>query len=288
MRGVLTSLTLSSILALGLLAAMPTRAQDQAPGPGMRSEDGSAGDGGTGQGPSIIDPDTLPGVPFPNEDAPSDPTGPDGAPLPDTPPMVVPPPDGGDDEDQVPEAFGGAPLPDDPTAAQPDPPEKADETPDERLDRLFAELKKAAGHEKAAPIAVRIQRQWARSGSATVDLLMQRAADSMTKTDNAAAIDMLDQALVLDPNYAEAWNRRATLNFTMDQWGKSLADIEQTLLHEPRHWGAMMGLGMILEQTGHKDKAFQTYMQVLDVYPALDSAQKAAARLADELTGPEI
>ena len=117
---------------------------------------------------------------------------------------------------------------------------------------------------------------------------MQRAADSMTKKDNAAAMDVLDQAIVLDPDYAEAWNRRATLNFTMDQWGKSLADIEQTLRREPRHWGAMMGLAMILEQTGHKEKALATYMKVLDVYPALDSAQKAAGRLADELTGPEI
>ena len=279
MRGVLTSLTLSSILLLGLSGAMPVLAQEPLP---------DAGSGSGGAGPSIIDPDTLPGLPLPNEDPRPDPTRPDGAPLPDTPPMVVPPPDGGGQRDQAPEAFGGASLSDDPSAEQPDPTEKADETPAARLDRLFAELKKAASHPLAAPIAARIQRQWAKSGSATVDLLMQRAADSMTKKDNAAAMDVLDQAIVLDPDYAEAWNRRATLNFTMDQWGKSLADIEQTLRREPRHWGAMMGLAMILEQTGHKDKALATYMKVLDVYPALDSAQKAAGRLADELTGPEI
>ena len=202
--------------------------------------------------------------------------------------MVVPPPDRGDESDQAPEAFSGPPLPDDPSMTQPDPTERADEARAERLERLFAELKKAVTHQEAAPIAARIQRQWARSGSATIDLLMQRAADSMTKKDNAAAMDVLDQTIVLDPDYAEAWNRRATLNFTMDQWGKSLADIEQTLRREPRHWGALMGLAMILEQTGHKDKALATYMKVLDVYPALDSAQKSAGRLADELTGPEI
>lgn len=288
MRGILTSL--AWFLMVGLLAATPIRAQDRTPDdrPDDRPDGGITGDGGSVQGPSIIDPDTLPGVPFPNEDAPSDSTRPDGRPLPDTPPMVVPPPDGGGEREPAPEAFGGAPLSDDPAMAQPDPTEKADETPAARLDRLFAELKKAASHPDAAPIAARIQRQWANSGSATVDLLMQRAADSMTNKDGAAAMDVLDQAIVLDPDYAEAWNRRATLNFTMNQWGKSLADIEQTLLREPRHWGAMMGLGMILEQTGHKDEAFETYMQVLNVYPSLDSAQKAAGRLADELTGPEI
>ena len=284
MRGFLTSFALACFFAFGLAGSgSPARAQDRG-SPGLVEPDPN-GD----RSPSIIDPDTLPGVPFPNEDTPSDPTRPDGVPLPETPPMVVPPPDGGrSGDDPAPEAFGAPPSADDPNAAPPDPTEKADETPAQRLDRMFAELKKAATHQEAATIAARIQRQWAKSGSATVDLLMQRAADSMARKDSVAAMDVLDQAIVLDPAFAEAWNRRATLNFTIDQWGKSLADIEQTLLREPRHWGAMMGLGMILEQTGHKDKALETYMQVLGVYPALDSAQKAAGRLADELTGPEI
>ncbi|WP_268881276.1 tetratricopeptide repeat protein [Jiella pelagia] len=117
---------------------------------------------------------------------------------------------------------------------------------------------------------------------------MQRAAQAMGKKDNAAAMDVLDQTLVLDPDYAEAWNRRATLNFGMDRWGKSLADIEQTLSREPRHWGAMMGLAMILERLDEDQKAFDTYMQVLAVYPALKSAQDAAGRLADKITGPVI
>ena len=110
----------------------------------------------------------------------------------------------------------------------------------------------------------------------------------MGQKDNVAAMDVLDQTLVLDPDYAEAWNRRATLNFSMDRWGKSLADIEQTLGREPRHWGAMMGLGMILERLDEKQKALETYLNVLAVYPALKSAQDAAGRLSEELTGPVI
>ena len=117
-----------------------------------------------------------------------------------------------------------------------------------------------------------------------------RKGDEMIRTlaDRLVALDLLDQALVIAPHYPEAWNRRATLNFSMNRLGKSLVDIEQTLLREPRHWGALMGLAMILEQTGRKEQALETYLRVLAVYPALDSAQDAAGRLSEELLGPAI
>ncbi|MCE7028344.1 tetratricopeptide repeat protein [Jiella avicenniae] len=222
--------------------------------------------------------------------------GDDGAPnvLPppgdENSPMIVPPPD--ESPDETPDAFGSAPsAEDEPDAAPVDQAEDAvrpDESREEKIDRLFSELRKQPDGAKAGRIAGRIEREWRRSGSATIDLLMQRAATAMGKKDNAAAMDVLDQTLVLDPAYAEAWNRRATLNFAMDRWGKSLADIEQTLAREPRHWGALMGLAMILERLDEKEKAFDTYMRVLAVYPALKSAQDAAGRLADEITGPVI
>ncbi|MBO0662969.1 hypothetical protein LQ948_08620 [Jiella sp. MQZ9-1] len=211
-----------------------------------------------------------------------------------TPPMVVPAPDEG--PGSSPDAFGGTPFSDDGAAdALPSdgPPNatadaKPNETQAQTLDRLFGELRKQPDADKARSIAAQIERQWRRSGSATVDLLMQRAAKAMADQNNAAALDVLDQTIVLDPAYAEAWNRRATLNFTMNKFGKSLADIEQTLAREPRHWGALMGLGMILEHLDENQKAFDTYMKVLAIYPALKSAQDAAGRLADELTGPVI
>lgn len=233
---------------------------------------------------------TLPDGPPADEEAPK--AGPGG--RDDNSPMIVPPPD--EAPDTAPDAFGSDPLteddtPDDAAPADPKNPavaDKPDETREEKIERLFSELRKQADGSKATRIAARIEREWRRSGSATVDLLMQRAAKAMADKNNAAALDVLDQTLVLDPGYAEAWNRRATLNFTMDRWGRSLADIEQTLAREPRHWGALMGLGMILERLDEKQKAFDTYMKVLAVYPALKSAQDAAARLADDLTGPAI
>ena len=142
--------------------------------------------------------------------------------------------------------------------------------------------------EKAAEIAARIGGQWGDSGSATVDLLMLWAGAAMAKNQSAAAFDMLDQAILLKPDYPEAWNRRATLNYTTSAYGKSLSDIEHTLRLEPRHFGALMGLGMILEETGRKEKALEAYLRVLDVYPAMKAAQDAVARLSDELTGQRI
>ncbi|MBO0902712.1 hypothetical protein [Jiella sonneratiae] len=233
---------------------------------------------------------TPPATGGPAEDAapPRDPgTGGDNA------PMIVPPPD--ESPETAPDAFGSPPVADDDSldapageTTGPASAEKPDETREAKIDRLFAELKKQRDATEAARIAGRIEREWRRSGSATIDLLMQRAAKAMADKNDAAAMDELDQTLVLAPDYAEAWNRRATLNFTMDRWGKSLADIEQTLAREPRHWGALMGLAMILERLDEKQKAYDTYLKVLAVYPSLKSAQDAAARLADDLTGPAI
>lgn len=157
-----------------------------------------------------------------------------------------------------------------------------------RLDALFAQLKREASGAKAGIIANRINAEWAASGSATVDLLVQRATLAMAKEDNAAAFDFLDQAIILDPTYAEAWNRRATLNYTTSSYGKSLDDIRATLRLEPRHYGALMGLAAIFEETGRKPQALATYSRVLAIYPTLKSAQDAAGRLSDELAGQAL
>ncbi|MEX6508578.1 hypothetical protein [Jiella sp. M17.18] len=219
------------------------------------------------------------------------PDAPDSAPAPgDRSPMIVPAPD--DDPEPAPDAFGSPVSEDDNPAEaiadQADAAMRHDETREAMIDRLFGELKRTADETKAAHIAARIEREWRHSGSATVDLLMARAAEAMIDKNTAAAYDMLDQAIVLDPAYAEAWNRRATLSFTTDDWGKSIADIEQTLAREPRHWGALMGLATILERMDRKPEALQTYMKVLAIYPALRSAQDAAGRLSEELLGPAI
>ncbi len=154
-----------------------------------------------------------------------------------------------------------------------------------RIDDLFASLKRESNEVKAARIASQIQAQWQNSGSATVDLMMGWAAKSMEDKKYSVALDFLDQVVVMKPDYAEGWNRRATLNFMMNDYGRSMADIQKTLALEPRHFGAMAGMAAILKDTGRKEAALQAFERVLTVYPMMREAQKQAGELADELTG---
>ena len=155
----------------------------------------------------------------------------------------------------------------------------------ERLDALFAELRREGDGAKAEAIAARIQREWQDSGSATVDLLMGRAAQAIARKNGAAALDLLDQTVVLDPDYAEGWNRRATLHYAENRYRLSLADVAEVLKREPRHFGALAGMGAMLEEMGRRREALATFERVLAIYPAMKPAQDAAARLADALAG---
>jgi tetratricopeptide (TPR) repeat protein len=157
-----------------------------------------------------------------------------------------------------------------------------------RLDELFGELRRARNAAAAERVADRIRAEWLRSGSATIDLLMQRAGSAISARDFDVALDLLDQVITLVPGYAEGWNRRATTHFMMNDYAKSMADIERTLRLEPRHFGALGGLAQIMKNTGRKELALDAYMRVLDVYPMLRSAQDEVGELAEELSGRGI
>lgn len=160
--------------------------------------------------------------------------------------------------------------------------------PGERLERLFSELKRARNGQAAERISNRIRQEWSRSGSASIDLLMQSAQVAMEGGKHDVALDLLDQVVTLSPAYAEGWNRRATVHFARQDHAKSMADIARTLRLEPRHFGALTGLAAILEDAGRKEAALHAYERVLDVYPMLRSAQDELVRLADELAGEGI
>jgi len=147
------------------------------------------------------------------------------------------------------------------------------------LDGLLAKLKQAPDAESAAVTSRAIQQRWAHSGSDTADILMQRADVALAGGDGPLAIEILDRLIALDPDWAEAWNRRATVFFLEDDLSRSAADIQEVLAREPRHFGALMGLGGILERIGDEHRALEAYERVLEVYPLLPSAQKAVERL---------
>ncbi len=158
----------------------------------------------------------------------------------------------------------------------------------ERLDTLFSELKRTANAAAARQVAGRISALFAQSGSATIDLLMSRAARGIEEKNYALALDMLDQVIMLDPDYVEGWNRRATVHFLMKNHAKSMADIERVLELEPRHFGALTGMAAILQAEDRDESALGAYERALEVYPMMREAQEAVGRIADELAGEPI
>jgi hypothetical protein len=156
------------------------------------------------------------------------------------------------------------------------------------LDALFADLAGVTSEDQAKPIVSRIQRIWSTSGSATVDLLMSRAASAMKGKNLPLALDLLDVVVRLAPDYAEGWNRRATVNYLREDFGRAMVDIERVLAIEPRHWGAMSGLGIILRRIGRDDEALATFRQVLKIHPISENARKAVDDLAAKEAGSPI
>lgn len=158
----------------------------------------------------------------------------------------------------------------------------------ERLDELFAELRRTADPAEARLIEGRIWSEWMSSGSATIDLMMGWASRAARTEDWGVAFDYLDQVIVLVPDYAEAWNRRATLHFVRGDYDKSIQDIEETLKREPRHFGALSGLGQIMLRQERPELARDAFERTLEVYPANRGAQEALGRIEEELTGQAL
>ena len=171
-----------------------------------------------------------------------------------------------------------------PPAAAPIIPAAA-QKPGKPVDALFGALKRERNPEKARGIASQIIADLNDSGSATVNLLMQWSATAIKEKRNAAALDFLDQVTVLDPAFAEGWNRRATLHYTMGDPRKSMADIAEVLKREPRHFGALAGMAGILTEAGKDELALKAWQDYLAVYPADRDAQEAVTKLSEKLAG---
>ena len=158
----------------------------------------------------------------------------------------------------------------------------------EQLDTLFQTLRAASSKEAAKAAEDGIWRLWLESGSDTIDLLMSWAMKAMEAKDYATALDFLDRVVIMKPDYAEGWNKRATVYFLMDDYSKSIADIGKTLALEPRHFGALSGLGMIMRELGEDKRAIEAYQKALAVDPNLDGVQKALDELQAKAAGKQI
>ena len=156
------------------------------------------------------------------------------------------------------------------------------------LDFLFGALKAAPDDETAHAVEQRIWALWMHSRSDTANLLMTRAQKAIEEKDLDLALKLLDAIVKVKPDYIEAWNRRATIFYMKKDYGRSVADIREVLRREPRHFGALTGLGLILQDIGDDKQALEVYRRALAVYPRIERVPDIVKTLTEKVEGRDI
>ncbi len=173
----------------------------------------------------------------------------------------------------------------------PEPPPKLPKLENRRtrgLDFLFGALKVAPDTESAKAVEARIWAIWSQTPSDTATLLMGRVKTAIDRKEPDVAIKLLDAIIKLRPDYIEAWNRRATLYYLQNDYGKSLSDIREVLIREPRHFGALAGLGMIMQDLGDDKRALDAFRKALAINPHLDRIPDLVKTLSEKVEGRDI
>jgi tetratricopeptide (TPR) repeat protein len=155
------------------------------------------------------------------------------------------------------------------------------------LDALFQSLKATSDQDEADRIEAQIWALWLDSGDTKINALMAQTLLAMNVHAYGAALTNLDEIVTLKPDYAEGWNKRATLYWMLGQYRESLADIDKTLALEPRHFGALSGRGMIMREMGDLAQAMQAFRQALDADPNLADV-RAALKALEAAGGKDI
>ena len=173
----------------------------------------------------------------------------------------------------------------------PEPPEKLPRVGADRtrgLDFLFGALKAAPDQASAKHVEGRIWALWTQTSSDTTMLLMTRAKTAIEKKQTDVALQLLDKVVKLKPDYVEGWNRRATLYYLQNNYAKSLADIREVLMREPRHFGALAGLGMIMQEVGDDKRALDAFRKALEINPHLEKLPDMVKSLTEKVEGRPI
>ena len=156
-----------------------------------------------------------------------------------------------------------------------------------RLDDLFQQLQTATD-EEARAITDNIWMEWSKSGSPAMDLLLKRGRDAMNAGFPMVAIEHFTALIDHAPDFAEGYNARATAYFQTGDLGPSVADIAKTLTLNPRHFGALAGLGMIFEQLDQPEKALEVYQAALAINPHMSDVRDAMKRLEISVGGQDL
>ncbi|SFI50783.1 tetratricopeptide repeat protein [Celeribacter neptunius] len=156
-----------------------------------------------------------------------------------------------------------------------------------RLDELFGQLSGADPFD-AGRIESEIALEMARSGSDSMDLLLERGRMALEAGDISGAIGHLTALVDHAPEFTEAYNTRATAYFMAGLYGPALKDIGQVLTREPRHFGALSGLALILEDTGDAPRALEVLLKIQEIHPNMEGLADRIARLQLALEGTAL
>lgn len=159
---------------------------------------------------------------------------------------------------------------------------QADQT-DPELNPLFDKLANAADASEASLIEIQIWQHWLAAPDANSEALMSQVVAAMQTRQLTLGIKLSDQLIDSSPDFAEAWNKRATLHYLVGDVDSSVEDIEQTVKLEPRHFGAISGLGLIFLKRGDYQNALDAFEQVLKISPQSQSTLRSIERVRNKL-----
>lgn len=166
-------------------------------------------------------------------------------------------------------------------------PARADQN-DERLGKLFSLLKESQDRREAFALTSHIWQIWRHTEDQNAARLMTRGVKAMSAGDYPEALVAFDQVVREAPEYAEGWNKRATVYFLMDDYTASISDISHTLKLEPRHFGAISGLGLNYMAIGEETAALGAFIKALEINPHMVDARGFVEKLKKKLGGRAI
>lgn len=154
---------------------------------------------------------------------------------------------------------------------------------DDRLNDLFSVLTVSSDLSTIRKTENQIWEIWFEHPNEDVEQLMQMGLARMNYNRYAEAMFIFTQLIENYPDYSEGWNRRATLHYVLGNYEESIRDIEQVLKLEPRHFGALSGLGLVYLQQNQLGKAKQAFENLIDVHPNSPNAQENLKQINQDL-----
>lgn len=156
-----------------------------------------------------------------------------------------------------------------------------------RLDELFDQLQ-TDDDQAAERTQQDIWNEWSKSGSPAMDLLLQRGRQAIDDGYPEVAIEHLTALVDHAPDFAEGWNARATAYYETGDFGPAISDIGHVLTLNPRHFGALSGLGAIFEDLGRPEQALEVYKAALAINPHAPGVEEAVDRIEADLQGQDL